>query len=148
MAKYEIMLLVDGALDEKSAKTSIKELLDIIEKNDKFEFTNLGLKDMAYAIRSQNKSWYFQYNFESNIPTQIAEFRRLALINKSVLRHLIINLEKDYGHRAINNPKKVKVSEVKAKKFKERMARIKSERDAREKAQSELAEIKKEANRE
>jgi ribosomal protein S6 len=56
MAKYEIMLLVDGALDEKSAKTSIKELLDIIEKNDKFEFTNLGLKDMAYAIRSQNKS--------------------------------------------------------------------------------------------
>jgi small subunit ribosomal protein S6 len=72
----------------------------------------------------------------------------LALINKSVLRHLIINLEKDYGHRAINNPKKVKVSEVKAKKFKERMARIKSERDAREKAQSELAEIKKEANRE
>jgi ribosomal protein S6 len=56
MAKYEIMLLVDGSLDENSAKTSIKELLDIIDKNEKFEFTNLGLKDMAYTIRRQNKS--------------------------------------------------------------------------------------------
>ncbi|MDR2369651.1 MAG: 30S ribosomal protein S6 [Mycoplasmataceae bacterium] len=144
MAKYEIMLLVDGSLDENSAKTSIKELLDIIDKNEKFEFTNLGLKDMAYTIRRQNKSWYFQYNFESNVPTQIAEFRRLALINKAVLRHLIINLEKDYGHRAINNPKKVKISQYKAKRFKDKQARIKAEREAREKAQSELLEIKKE----
>jgi small subunit ribosomal protein S6 len=144
MAKYEIMLLVDGTLDEKGAKESIKELLNIIDKNDKFEFTSLGLKDMAYVIRGQNKCWYFQYNFENTVPTQIAEFRRLALINKAVLRHLIINLEKDYGYRAINNPKKVKVSEIKAKKFKERQARIKAEREAREKAQTELAEIKKE----
>jgi small subunit ribosomal protein S6 len=148
MAKYEIMLLVDGTLSEKDAKSSIKELLNIIEKNDKFEFTNLGMKDMAYAIHGQNKCWYFQYNFESNIPTQINEFRRLALINKTVLRHLIINLEKDFGYRAINNPKKVKMSEIKAKKFKERQARIKSEREAREKAQNELSEIKKEANHE
>jgi small subunit ribosomal protein S6 len=60
------------------------------------------------------------------------------------LRHLIINLEKDYGHRAINNPKKVKISQYKAKRFKDKQARIKAEREAREKAQSELLEIKKE----
>jgi ribosomal protein S6 len=55
MAKYEIMLLVDGTLDEKTAKTSIKELIDIIDKNEKFEFTNLGIKDMAYIIRNQKR---------------------------------------------------------------------------------------------
>jgi small subunit ribosomal protein S6 len=60
------------------------------------------------------------------------------------LRHLIINLEKDYGYRAINNPKKVKVSENKAKKFKERQIRAKAEREAKEKAQSELMDIQKE----
>ncbi|MDR0675098.1 MAG: 30S ribosomal protein S6 [Mycoplasmataceae bacterium] len=148
MAKYEIMLLVDGTLDEKTAKTSIKELIDIIDKNEKFEFTNLGIKDMAYIIRNQKRCWYFQYNFISTIPSQIAEFRRLALINKIVLRHLIINLEKDYGYRAINNPKKVKISEIKMKKFKEKQARIRTEREAREKAQTELAEMKKEVNHE
>jgi small subunit ribosomal protein S6 len=65
-----------------------------------------------------------------------------------VLRHLIINLEKDYGYRAINNPKKVKISEIKMKKFKEKQARIRTEREAREKAQTELAEMKKEVNHE
>jgi small subunit ribosomal protein S6 len=99
---------------------------------------------MAYQINGQSKAWYLQYNFDCEIPANIAEFRRLALINKAVLRHLIINLEKDYGYRAINNPKKVKVSETKAKKFKERQARFKLEREAKEKAQSELAEIQKE----
>jgi small subunit ribosomal protein S6 len=103
---------------------------------------------MAYQINNQSKAWYFQYNFESTVPKNIAEFSRLALINKAVLRHLIINLEKDYGYRATNNPKKIKISEIKAKKFKERQARIKLERDAREKAQAEFLEMNKEVNHE
>jgi small subunit ribosomal protein S6 len=78
------------------------------------------------------------------VPSIIAEFRRLALINKSVLRHLIINLEKDYGYRAINNPKKVKVSEVKFKKFQERQERFKQERLAKEKAMSDLEQMQEE----
>jgi small subunit ribosomal protein S6 len=65
-----------------------------------------------------------------------------------VLRHLVINLEKDYGHRAINNPKKVKYSEVKLKKFKERQVRIKAEREARDKAQAELASMNKDITHE
>jgi small subunit ribosomal protein S6 len=81
------------------------------------------------------------YNFESEVPANIAEFRRLALINKNVLRHLIINLEKDYGYRAINNSKKVKKSQEKRKRFDERQIRIKAEREIKEKAQAELYNI-------
>ncbi|MDR3257440.1 MAG: 30S ribosomal protein S6 [Mycoplasmataceae bacterium] len=144
MAKYEIMLLVDGSLDDKAAKTAIKDLIKTIDNSEDFKLTELGLRDMTYQINGQSKAWYLQYNFDCKIPANIAEFRRLALINKAVLRHLIINLEKDYGYRAINNPKKVKVSENKAKKFKERQIRAKAEREAKEKAQSELMDIQKE----
>ncbi|MDR1991477.1 MAG: 30S ribosomal protein S6 [Mycoplasmataceae bacterium] len=148
MPKYEIMLLVDGSLDKKNASSSISDLVKTINKSENFKLTELGLKDMAYIINGQNKAWYFQYNFETNIPNDIAEFRRLALINKSVLRHLIINLEKDYGHRAINNAKKVKISKMKAERFKEKQAKMKAEHEAYEKAHLELDEIKKEVTHE
>jgi small subunit ribosomal protein S6 len=97
MAKYEIMLVVDGTLDAASAKSSVKELVSLIDKTTDFKETDLGLKTLAYKINKLDKGYYFQYNFETDIPATIAEFRRLALVNKNVLRHLIINQEKDYG---------------------------------------------------
>lgn len=133
MAKYEIMMVVDGRLDEAKAQSAIKELIGIIEKTDQFKFTNLGLKKLAYQINHLNEGWYFQYNFETNVPSIINEFKRLTLINKNVLRHLVINLEKDYGAKAINNPKKQKRSQIKLKKYTERQERIKAEKEAREK---------------
>jgi ribosomal protein S6 len=56
MAKYEIMLLADGSLDEKAAKTAIKNLTDIIDKSDNVKLTSHGLKDMAYQINNQSKA--------------------------------------------------------------------------------------------
>ncbi|MDR0825695.1 MAG: 30S ribosomal protein S6 [Mycoplasmataceae bacterium] len=138
MAKYEIMLVVDGSLDDKVAKASIKELVKIIDNSKDFQLTELGLRDLAFNIKGQPKGWYLQYNFESEIPANIAEFRRLALINKAVLTHLIINLDKDYGARALANPAKVKESAEKLKKFTERQARYKAEKEAKMKAQAEL----------
>lgn len=141
MANYEIMLVVDGSLDEKQAQESIKELTNIIDKSENYQFINLGNKDMAYKMKGQNKGWYFQFNFATNVPTSINEFRRLASINKSVLRQLIINTDKDYGARALKNEKKMKKSEGKLKLYNERMERYKQERTARETAMKELEDI-------
>jgi small subunit ribosomal protein S6 len=58
-----------------------------------------------------------------------------------VLRHLIINLEKDYGYRATQNEKKIKRSKTKLEKYNERSVRLKAEKEAREKAQVELSEM-------
>ncbi|GHU30925.1 hypothetical protein FACS1894166_01440 [Bacilli bacterium] len=55
-----------------------------------------------------------------------------------MLTHLIINLDKDYGARALANPVKVKESAEKFKKFTERQARYKAEKEAKMKAQAEL----------
>lgn len=141
MAKYEIMLVVDGTLEENNAKISVQELESLINTSDNFKLQELGLKTMAYTINKKNKGWYLQYNFETNNPSIIGEFRRLALINKNVLRHLIINLEKDYGYRATQNEKKIKRSKTKLEKYNERSVRLKAEKEAREKAQVELSEM-------
>lgn len=141
MANYEIMLVVDGSLTNEQAQQSINELTSIIDKLENCKFTDLGNKDIAYKMKGQTKGWYFQYNFSTNIPSSINEFRRLASINKNVLRELIINLDKDYGARALENEKKVKKSEGKLKYYNERMEKYKQERMARESAIKEFEQI-------
>lgn len=106
MAKYEVMLVIKGDIDEKSSKNTLNELVKILKVSD-VKITELGLKELAYEIKKQTKGWYYQLNFTSDNQEAMNEFRRLSRINKNLLRQLIINLEKDYGYKASINPKKI-----------------------------------------
>lgn len=134
MAKYEIMLIVSGSLEEKAADKVADEILSSLKKT-KVETTKYGNKKLAYVIKKDTHGFYYQYNFETDEVPLINEFRRLCLINKNVLRHLIINLEKDYGYRASNNPKKVEAAKKRAEITAERKAQYEKAKEAR------LAEI-------
>ena len=131
MAKYEIMLVISGKLNEEQALKVANETKANLKKVEKLTETKLGLKKLAYEINGNKDGHYFIYNFETNIPEIISEYRRLVLINKEVLRHLIINLENDYGYRAMKNEKKVKASEKKSKAYVEKKARAEKEAEAR-----------------
>ena len=123
MSNYEILLVVRGDLGKKEAKDTLKDLVKIVNKNKDFKETELGLKDLAYKIEGFEKGWYIQLNFSTKIPSEIAEFNRLAKLNKDVIRFLIINLDKDYGARALANPKKVKKAQRQANIYKKKMER-------------------------
>ena len=123
MSNYEILLVVRGDLGKKEAKDTLKDLVKIVNKNKDFKETELGLKDLAYKIEGFDKGWYIQLNFSTKIPSEIAEFNRLAKLNKDVIRFLIINLDKDYGARALANPKKVKKAQRQANVYKKKMER-------------------------
>lgn len=121
MSNYEILLVVKGDLGEKEAKDTIKDLVKIVNKNKDFELSELGQKNLAYKINSFEKGWYFQLNFSTKIPSEISEFDRLAKLNNDVIRFLIINLDKDYGARALANPKKVKKAKKQVAFYKKKM---------------------------
>ena len=123
MSNYEILLVVRGDLGKKEAKDTLKDLVKIVNKNKDFKETELGLKDLAYKIEGFDKGWYIQLNFSTKIPSEIAEFNRLAKLNKDVIRFLVINLDKDYGARALANPKKVKKAQRQANVYKKKMER-------------------------
>ena len=113
MAKYEIMLVVRGDLEEDAANAVCEELVATLGAQN-VNTTKHGLKEMAYQIKKLDRGYYYQINFESENVEGLNEFRRLARINKNVLRQLIINLEKDYGYRATVNAKKVARNEKRA----------------------------------
>ena len=131
MAKYEIMLIVSGSLDEKKAKTVANDIASSI-KSTKPSVEEYGLKEMAYKIKKDTHGYYFQYNFETDEPKLINEFRRLSGINKNVLRLLIINLEKDYGYRATINTKKIERNKKRLEIYTKRKTEYEKMKEARQ----------------
>lgn len=139
MAKYEIMLIVRSDLEEANANSVCDELVATL--GVKADVTKHGIKEMAYQIKKLDRGYYYQINFEAENADGINEFRRLARINKNVLRQLIINLEKDYGYRATVNAKKVarnekraqiyaKVQEENKRRNEERLAMLAAQQNA------------------
>ncbi len=142
MAKYEIMLILKGDLDIKVADGVAQELKSVI-KAKKIDEVKHGSKDMAYEIQKMRKGFYYQYNFETEEIAGIDEFRRLCGINKNVLRHLIINLEKDYGYKATINPKKVAKSKLRSVQYAKHAEEAKKRAEERQLAyEARKAEMK------
>lgn len=117
MAKYEIMLLISGKAQAPEAEALVEQLKVNI-KSDNLNVNYLGIKELAYEINKEKTAHYYLLNFDGEA-NSFFDFHRLALINKSVLRHLIVNLDKDYGARAIRNEKKVKIAKTKQSKYDE-----------------------------
>ena len=143
MAKYEILAIVNGKLGETEAEKVLADSLKLINKSKNFKETKLGLKNLAYVIAGHDKGWYIQYNFESDDTAAINEFSRVTKLNKDVIRFLVINLDKDYGANALNNPNKVKKAKAKKDAYDKRIERIRAEKAAIEEANAKLEEINK-----
>ncbi|MDR0752600.1 MAG: 30S ribosomal protein S6 [Mycoplasmataceae bacterium] len=114
MVKYEIDLLVNGSLKESEALKNISNLINLIskEKNYELDKTTLGKRELAYQIKKETSAYYFIFTFETSDASIIKEFNRLALLNDSVLRILINNLEKAYGYKASTNKDKIEKAKV------------------------------------
>lgn len=119
--KYEIMFVVDGDLTPDQARNSIANLLAMFETQENYSEIAKYNDELAYLIRGKKMCHRFIVNFEMEDPKVLVEFNRLALLNKQLLRHLVINETKDRGFRAKNNPKKVRDSEIRQEKKKQYM---------------------------
>ena len=96
MRKYEIMFIVRPDLEENAVKETVKKLEKILTDN-KAVITlskELGQKEFAYEIKGFKSGFYYLYNIESTNDDAVKEFDRVSLIDESVVRHLILNIEK------------------------------------------------------
>lgn len=145
MTNYEIMLVVDGNKSAADADAVSANCQKILKGVTDLKETKMGLKKMAYRIKNCSQGYYYVFNFMCDKPEIIKEFNRLTLINKDVLRFLVMNLEHNYGWRAIHNEKKVKIAEKKAKIFAEKQKKFEELMAAKKAAYAAEAEAKAEA---
>ena len=96
MRKYEIMFIVRPDLEENAVKETVKKLEKVLTDN-KAVITlskELGQKEFAYEIKGFKSGFYYLYNIEANNDAAVKEFDRISTIDESVVRHLILNVEK------------------------------------------------------
>lgn len=96
MRKYEIMFIVRPDLEENAVKETVKKLEKVLTDN-KAVITlskELGQKEFAYEIKGFKSGFYYLYSIDSSEQKAIKEFDRIASIDESVVRHLILNDEK------------------------------------------------------
>ena len=141
MRHYEIMYILVPNLDNKKIKEERKNLEDIITSNGgKITKEDIwGLKDIAYPIKKYKQGYYVVIDVEAPAKA-ISEFNRLAKINKSELRHMIINRERILIAKAkketVKKLTKPKADQIKNKKPFDKKLRVKKPEVKKEKPQS------------
>lgn len=96
MRNYEIMFIVRPDIDENAVKNTVKNLEKVLtDRKAKITLSKeLGQKEFAYEINKFKSGYYFLYNIEANDDKAVKEFDRVARLDETVVRHLIINLDK------------------------------------------------------
>ncbi|MDO5633396.1 MAG: 30S ribosomal protein S6 [Micrococcus sp.] len=94
MRAYELMVLIDPEVDERTVEPTLKKYLEVVT-NDGGTVDNVdvwGRRKMAYEIQKKSEAIYVVVNFTAN-PDTTKELDRLLTINETILRTKIIRPE-------------------------------------------------------
>jgi small subunit ribosomal protein S6 len=94
MKKYEVMYILNANLEEATRQATIDSLNAIITNDGgAIEETNeWGIREFAYEIDGMTKGYYVVVTFNGTAAA-VAEFERIARINKDVIRTMMLCLE-------------------------------------------------------
>lgn len=102
LQNYEIMLLLSSEIGEEGAKKELDDLHNLISsssgklKNENF----IGLKELAYTIKKQDRGFYVVLNLE--LPTEkTSEFEKLFNINNAILRYLFLKVSANHQMKGL-----------------------------------------------
>lgn len=94
MNKYEVMFIVRPDMEEAEIKKTADDMKKVLADNGaKFlEEKPLGQKELAYEINKFKTGYYYLFVVEAESKAT-KEFDRVARINESLLRHLVVKVE-------------------------------------------------------
>ncbi len=112
MSNYEIVYILNPVLSEKQIEdvtNKIKTLLTS-KKGKVVNHENWGLKSLSYPIGNKNSGFYnlIEFTAEGDI---ISDFEVELRRDESIMRYLIVKLDKDALDWAEKRRKRVKVKE-------------------------------------
>jgi small subunit ribosomal protein S6 len=94
MNKYEMMFIVRPDMEEAEIRKTAENMKKVLtDANAKVvEEKAMGQRELAYEINKFTTGYYFLFVVEANSEAE-KEFNRVARINESLLRHLIVRVE-------------------------------------------------------
>ena len=94
MNKYEMMFIVRPDMEEAEIRKTAENMKKVLtDANAKVvEEKAMGQRELAYEINKFTTGYYFLFVVEASAEAE-KEFNRVARINESLLRHLIVRVE-------------------------------------------------------
>lgn len=91
MTNYEVMFILDPALEDDKKETVIETVKEIITTEGEVGNVDVwGMRKLAYLIQKKNEGYYVVIEFKAQ-PTLPKELDRRLKISDNVMRHLIVN---------------------------------------------------------
>lgn len=91
MRAYEVMIILDPSLEERSIEQQLGKYLDVIKKDggsvDKVDVW--GRRRLAYEIKKNAEGIYAVVNLQAE-PATVKEFDRQLTLNESILRTKVL----------------------------------------------------------
>ena len=108
MNKYELVYVIDAALEDEARKAVIDRFNGMIEQNGGkvTKVGEWGKRRLAYPINYKTEGYYLLVNFESEA-TLPREIERNMQIAETILRYLIVKVEEK---RSNVKPRPVRVA--------------------------------------
>jgi small subunit ribosomal protein S6 len=95
MKKYEVMFVLDPALDDDKKAAAVEAVKAVIAGSGEVtEVNEWGLRKLAYPILKKTEGYYvvMQFDAEPELPRELD--RRLR-INDNFLRHIIVSKDEE-----------------------------------------------------
>ncbi|MGN0709835.1 MAG: 30S ribosomal protein S6 [Anaerovoracaceae bacterium] len=91
MVNYELMFIIDPALDDEKKNETVETVKSIIAQNGEVGDVDIwGMRKLAYPIEKKSEGYYVVIEFQAE-PTLPKELDRRLRISDSVMRHIIVN---------------------------------------------------------
>ena len=94
MNKYEITFIVRPDMEEAEIRKTAEDMKKVLtdKKANILEEKALGQRELAYEINKFKTGYYYLFVVEAETAAT-KEFDRVARINESLLRHLVVKVE-------------------------------------------------------
>lgn len=94
MRAYELMVLIDPEVDDRTVEPTLEKYLEVVRSNggtiDKVDIW--GRRKMSYEIQKKAEAIYIVVNYAAD-PATSSELERLLKINELILRHKVTRPE-------------------------------------------------------
>ena len=92
MTNYELMFIIDPALEHDAKAATVEALKDIIATEGEVigEADVWGMRKLAYPIQKKSEGYYVVIEFQAQ-PTLPKELDRRLKISDHIMRHMIVN---------------------------------------------------------
>ncbi len=91
MNKYELMVIIDPALEDDKKEAAVENVKNIIAEAGEVSATDVwGLRKLAYPIQKKTEGYYvvMQFTAEPELPKELDRRLRIA---DAYMRHIIVS---------------------------------------------------------